>query len=161
MIKMLVMDVDGTMTDGKIYMGDNGEVMKAFDIQDGYGIAHILPDIGVVPVIITGRRSQIVENRANELGIHELYQGVSNKAVQLKTIAEEHDLKLEEVAYIGDDLNDLGCMQLCGLSACPQNAVNEIKETVDYVCSHMGGHGAVREFIGYIQSQIVNIIKKK
>ena len=153
MIKMLVMDVDGTLTDGKIYMGDNGEVMKAFDIQDGYGIANILPDIGVAPVIITGRRSQIMENRAKELGIHELYQGVSNKAMQLKTIAEEHDLMLDEVAYIGDDLNDLECMQLCGLSACPQNAVNEVKETVDYVCSHIGGQGAVREFIGYIKSQ--------
>lgn len=153
MIKMLVMDVDGTLTDGKIYMGDNGEVMKAFDIQDGYGIAHILPEIGVVPVILTGRESKIVENRAKELGIHEVYQGVHDKTLQLKTIAAEQGVKLDEAAYIGDDLNDLECMQLCGMSACPQNAVDEVKEAVDYVCSHMGGQGAVREFIGHIKSQ--------
>lgn len=153
MIKMLVMDVDGTLTDGKIYMGDNGEVMKAFDVQDGYGIAHVLPEIGVVPVIITGRQSQIVENRAKELGIKELYQGVSNKAQQMEEIVEHHGLKPDEVAYIGDDLNDLDCMKKCGISACPQNAVNEVKQEVDYVCSHIGGQGAVREFIEYIKSK--------
>ena len=153
MIKMLVMDVDGTLTDGKIYMGEHGEIMKAFDIQDGYGIAHILPEIGVVPVIITGRQSQIVENRAKELGIKELYQGVSNKALQLEKIIEKHGLSLDEVAYIGDDLNDLDCIKLCGMSTCPQNAVNQVKQEVDYVCSHFGGQGAVREFIEYIKSQ--------
>ena len=83
-IKLLVMDVDGTLTDGHIYMGPDGEVMKAFDVKDGYGIAHILPRYGIIPVIITGRRSQIVERRCAELGITELYQGVGDKLERLK-----------------------------------------------------------------------------
>lgn len=78
-IKLLFMDVDGTLTDGKIYMGENGEVMKAFDIKDGYGINEILPKLGIIPVIITGRTSKIVENRAKELHITELYQGKHDK----------------------------------------------------------------------------------
>ena len=75
-IKLFVMDVDGTLTDGKIYMGENGEIMKAFNVKDGYAIAHMLPEMEIIPVIITGRKSKIVENRAKELGITELYQGV-------------------------------------------------------------------------------------
>ena len=87
-IKMLVMDVDGTLTDGKIYVGSQGEVMKAFNVKDGYAIARILPDLGIIPVIITGRTSSIVEYRAKEIGITELYQGVSDKLAQLKQVAE-------------------------------------------------------------------------
>ena len=88
-VKLLVMDVDGTLTDGKIYIGDKGEVMKSFDVKDGYAIAHILPENNIVPVIITGRSSSIVKERAKELKITELYQGVSDKLIQLKIIAEK------------------------------------------------------------------------
>ena len=83
------MDVDGTLTDGKIYMGANGELMKAFNIKDGYGIHDILPLIGITPVIITGRKSQIVANRCNEIGIHYLYQGVTDKESQIKRFITE------------------------------------------------------------------------
>ena len=146
-IKLLVMDVDGTLTDGKIYMGENGEVMKAFNIKDGYAIAHMLPEMGIIPVIITGRESKIVENRAKELGITELYQGVSNKLEKLKEVAEKYHAAPEEIAYIGDDLNDLECIEYCGLTACPKDAVDELREKVDYVCMLDGGKGIVREFI--------------
>jgi len=149
-IKLLVMDVDGTLTDGRIYIDARGEAMKAFDVRDGYAIAHILPVIGVTPVIITGRRSQIVEQRAKELKIEELYQGISDKLVQLKIVAQKLNVQPKEIAYIGDDLNDLECIRYCGVTACPQDAVYEVKKQVKYICSHDGGRGAVREFITLI-----------
>lgn len=152
-VKILAMDVDGTLTDGRIYIGANGEVMKAFDVKDGYAIAH-LPEIGIIPVIITGRESQIVSERAKELGIDELYQGVKDKLTMLKQVAMKHQITLEEVAYIGDDLNDIECIQACGLSACPEDAVPGVKDQADYVCLNSGGRGAVREFIEYCLNNI-------
>lgn len=152
--KLLVMDVDGTLTDGKIYMGENGEVMKAFNVKDGYAIAHMLPEMEIIPVIITGRKSKIVENRAKELGIIELYQGVGDKLAQLKKVAEKYNAAPEEIAYIGDDLNDLACIEYCGLTACPADAVEEVKQKVTYVCNKNGGEGAVREFICKIEENI-------
>ena len=150
------MDVDGTLTDGKIYMGNNGEVMKAFDVKDGYAIAHMLPGIGIVPVIITGRESQIVANRAKELGITELYQGVSNKLDQLKKVAEKYSATPEEIAYIGDDNNDLDCIEYCGFTACPADAVEDVKNIVGFVCKEDGGRGAVRELIQVIMETTKN-----
>ena len=150
-IKVLVMDIDGTLTDGKIYMGSYGEVFKAFDVKDGYAIAH-LHEAGIIPVIITGRESKIVENRAKELNIKEVYQGVSDKVEKLKEVAKDNGVLLEEVAYIGDDLNDLDCMGICGLSACPNDAIDEVINKVDFRCNKNGGYGAVREFIEYISS---------
>lgn len=152
-IKLLVMDVDGTLTDGRIYMGENGEVMKAFDVRDGYGLANILPNLGIIPVIITGRKSKIVEQRAQELNIMDLHQGVSNKLGQLKIIAKKYGVTSEEIAYIGDDLNDLECIRLCGFSACPQDAQREVKQSVDYVSTCDGGHGAVREVIDILRDR--------
>ena len=146
-IKMLVMDVDGTLTDGHIYIGAEGEVMKAFHVQDGYAIAHILPEKSIVPVIITGRSSKIVERRAAELKIIHLHQGVADKLSKLKVVAAELGINADEIAYIGDDLNDLDCIRWCGLTACPADAVPAVRETVQYVCSRNGGNGAVREFI--------------
>lgn len=147
-IKMLVMDVDGTLTDGRIYIGASGEMMKAFDVKDGYGIVH-LKKYGVIPVIITGRESAIVRERAKELGIAELYQGVSDKLKQLKEVAEKFQLSPNEIAYIGDDENDLECIHYCGMTACPHDALDEVKASANYVCRYDGGKGAVREFIGY------------
>ena len=146
-IKLLFMDVDGTLTDGKIYMGENGDVMKAFNVKDGFAIAHMLPEMGIIPVIITGRKSDIVENRARELGISELYQGIGNKLAQLKKVAAKYNAYSEEIAYIGDDLNDLECIEYCGLTACPSDALNEVKQRVTYVCKNAGGEGALREFV--------------
>ncbi len=149
-IKLIVMDVDGTLTDGKIYMGVNGEVMKAFDVKDGYAIVNMLPEYGIIPVIITGRHSAIVDNRASELRIKELHQGVQNKLPKLMEVAAKYNVNQADIAYIGDDLTDLPCIELCGMSACPRDAVDEVKQRVNYVCEHDGGHGAVREFVEYI-----------
>ena len=145
-IKALVMDVDGTLTDGKIYISEHGELMKAFNIKDGYAIAR-LGDYGIIPVIITGRKSQIVDNRCKELGITKLYQGIANKVDKIKEVADELQISLDEISYIGDDLNDLGCISICGFTGCPSDAVEEIRNAVDYVCKECGGDGAVRSFI--------------
>lgn len=145
-IKMLVMDVDGTLTDGRIYIGPNGELMKAFDVKDGYAIAR-LRNYGIEPVIITGRKSEIVQERAKELNITELHQGVEDKLDKLKAIALTYKVKSDEIAYIGDDLNDLSCINYCGLTACPGDSIEQIKKSVNYVCKNNGGQGAVREFI--------------
>jgi len=148
--KYLILDVDGTLTDGKIYMGQNGEVMKAFNIKDGIGIHDILIPAGIIPVIITGRSSDIVLNRCKELGITEVYQGVKNKIEKLTEITKD----LKSVAYIGDDINDLPCMKSVkeagGIIGCPADAVQKVKEISDYICKNEGGDGAVREFIEWI-----------
>ena len=141
------MDVDGTLTDGKIYMGENGEVMKAFDIKDGYAIAHMLPEMGIVPVIITGRTSKIVENRAKELGITELYQGRRDKLNVMYEVMKKYNCTKENCAYIGDDVFDIPCMEQCAVSACPADAVQEVKDISSYICVSKAGHGAVREII--------------
>lgn len=148
---MLVMDVDGTLTDGKIYMSANGELMKAFNIKDGYAIAR-LRDYGIEPVIITGRSSEIVKQRCTELKIKELHQGIENKSYKLRDVCEKLHIELSQVAYIGDDLNDLPCMNICGYSACPSDAMKKVKDHVSYVCQTKGGDGAVREFIDYLLS---------
>ena len=149
-VKMLVMDVDGTLTDGKIYIGNSGEVFKAFDIKDGYAIHELLPAKGIVPVIITGRKSDIVKNRAKELEIKEVYQGYHDKKPVLLSVMERLDCTGENAAYIGDDILDLECMSLCGVKGCPSDAASEIKDICDYVCKQPGGHGAVREFIEWL-----------
>ena len=148
---MLVMDVDGTLTDGKIYMSANGELMKAFNIKDGYAIAK-LRDYGIEPVIITGRSSEIVKQRCIELNIKELHQGIENKSYKLRDICKKHHIDLSQVAYIGDDLNDLPCMKIRGYSASPSDAIKRVRDNVKFVCQAKGGDGAVREFIEHLLS---------
>lgn len=148
-IKLFAMDVDGTLTDGKIYMGSDGEAFKAFDIKDGMGI-RLLAEGGVIPVIITGRKSKIVECRARELGITELYQGISDKAAVLQRALDAHGLCAGQSAYIGDDVNDLSVMELSGLSFAPADAVEEVKQYADVTLRANGGCGAVREAAEYI-----------
>lgn len=150
MIKYLVMDVDGTLTDGKIYIGNDGELMKAFNIKDGSGIHDIAVPAGIIPVVITGRISTILKERCKELGIDNLYQGVKDKGELLKRIA----VNLGEVAYIGDDINDLPCMRIVkeagGIIGCPADSVNGVITIADFVSSMNGGNGAVREFIEWL-----------
>lgn len=152
-IKILIMDVDGTLTDGKIYMGENGEIMKVFDIKDGYAVSRVLPENHIIPIIITGRSSKIVEVRCNELGIKEVHQGCLDKRDKLMEIARRFGLTMGEngiiegSAYIGDDLLDIPGINISKVSACPADAAEKVKEAVTYVCRNKGGEGAVREFI--------------
>ena len=153
-IKYLFMDVDGTLTDGRIYIGNQGEICKAFHVKDGCGIHDILIQAGIEPVIMTGRTSRIVEERCREIGIKMFYQGVSDKRKKLSEILDAAGCSGSQSAYIGDDINDLTCMEFIkkagGLTGCPADAVQRVKERADYVCKVNGGHGAVREFIEWI-----------
>lgn len=150
-IKMLVMDVDGTLTDGKIYYGNNGEMFKAFNIKDGYRLINC-EKYGIITAIITGKTSQIVAGRARELKIKEVYQGVLDKIEVLKSLVEKYNLDISQVAYVGDDVNDIECMKICGFTACPADATKQVKEACDFVSSFNGGDGAVRDFIDCILS---------
>lgn len=152
MTKYLVMDVDGTLTDGKIYMSNTGELCKTFNIKDGCGIHDILIPAGITPVIITGRKSDIVLNRCKELGITEVYQGVNNKIEKLEKLTSD----FSTIAYIGDDINDLSCMtpikEAGGIVGCPADAVKKVQEVADFISEHDGGDGAVRDFIEWLLS---------
>lgn len=150
MIKILVLDVDGTLTDGKIYMGADGEVFKAFDIKDGCGIHDILPKYNIVPVVITGRSSEIVKNRCKELNIKHLYQGIRDKKKKICDIVESMDYSLENVAYMGDDIIDLEAMSICGVSGAPADASESVIKVADFVSKYTGGNGAVRDFIEWL-----------
>lgn len=159
-IQFFVMDVDGTLTDGRIYMGGEGELCKAFHVQDGYGIKELLSLHEIIPIVITARSSRIVERRCQELCIPHLYQGVSQKQPVLDAVLEQYarergeQYTYQNVAYIGDDIPDLNCMAPIraagGLIGCPQNAVSEVKQIAHYICRHAGGDGAVREFIEWL-----------
>lgn len=154
--RFLVMDVDGTLTDGKIYMGSNGELMKAFNIKDGCGIHDLLIPAGITPLIITGRKSEIVANRCKEIGIEHFFQGVGDKVATLLQFLEDNGGNLSEVAYAGDDLNDLTCIRKVkengGIVGVPFNACQQVKEQADFVSEYIGGDGAVRDFIEYLVS---------
>ena len=145
-IKLLALDVDGVLTDGGLYIGGEGEACKRFNVQDGLGISCAIRN-NLIVAIITGRQSEIVCRRAAEVGITEIYQGVKNKKEMLKELAVKHSLQLTEVAYMGDDLNDLSALSIAGLSCAPASAVQEVKERVHFIAAKNGGEGAVREVV--------------
>jgi 3-deoxy-D-manno-octulosonate 8-phosphate phosphatase (KDO 8-P phosphatase) len=149
-IELIVFDVDGTLTDGKIVYTNSGDELKNFDVKDGLAIATWTKKFGKKAAIITGRRSSLVERRAKELGITHLVQGVDNKDEILDQILQSEGLTLKNVAAIGDDLNDLSMLKNAGLSFCVADAVDPVKNIVDVVCRSKGGQGAAREAIEHI-----------
>jgi len=152
MIKLIVLDVDGCLTDGKIIYGSDGSEIKAFDVKDGLAIASWLK-LGHHVAIITGRKSAIVTRRAEELGIKFLYQDIKNKAEVLREILLKLEIEPYEVAAIGDDLNDYGMLRFVGRSFTPKNGVETIQEIVNTTLTKDGGNGAVREMIDIIISE--------
>ena len=145
-IKLLAMDVDGVLTDGGLYIGKNGEIAKCFNVQDGMGIS-IANRSGLVIALISGRSKEIVNERAKELKIKYCFAEENDKRERLKKIMQELQLTENQVAYIGDDLNDLPAFTVAGLKIAVQNARQEVKDAADYVTKFFGGHGAVREVI--------------
>jgi 3-deoxy-D-manno-octulosonate 8-phosphate phosphatase (KDO 8-P phosphatase) len=143
-IRLLLLDVDGILTDGRIHYDTAGGEVKSFDVKDGHGLK-LLQRAGFRVGIITGRNSNIVQRRAEELGIEILYQGAKKKLVPYEEILRETGLRDEQVAYMGDDLVDLPILQRVGFSATVADAVAEVRERVDFVASRPGGRGAVRE----------------
>lgn len=148
-IQLLICDVDGVMSDGLIYMGNNGEELKAFNVRDGYGIRCLLTS-GIEVAIITGRQSKLLENRAKTLGITYLYQGQHNKLLAYQQLLDTLNLKPEQTAYIGDDLIDLPVMEKVGLSVAVADAHPLLTPRANYVTRISGGRGAVRELCDLI-----------
>lgn len=147
--KLFITDVDGVLTDGRIILGSDGQEFKCFNVQDGKGIK-LAQKAGIEVAIITGRKSEAVTERARELDIKEVHQAIEDKVATFKQILTKHDLQPEEVAYIGDDLNDLLLLNRVGLALTVANGVTELKEAVDYVTENAGGAGAIREAVELI-----------
>jgi 3-deoxy-D-manno-octulosonate 8-phosphate phosphatase (KDO 8-P phosphatase) len=143
-IKLLLLDVDGVLTDGGIFYNDNGTETKVFDVKDGLGIK-LLMSAGIHLGIITGRRSNALFNRCRDLGIDLIYDGVTDKADAFNRVLEKTGFSAEEVACIGDDLPDLAVMRRAGLSIAVADAHVTLRENADIITSAKGGHGAVRE----------------
>jgi len=143
-IKLLICDVDGVFSDGLIYMGNNGEELKTFHTRDGYGVKSLM-NAGIEIAIITGRRSQIVENRMKALGINLIYQGQDDKIKAYQDICAKLDIAPEQTGYIGDDLIDWPVMEQVALKVCVADGHPLLARRANYVTSIRGGHGAVRE----------------
>ncbi len=150
-IEFIFLDVDGTLTDGGIYLDAEGGEMKKFDVRDGSGIV-IAKRHGLHFAMITGRKSKVVARRASELGIDELVQGALSKLEVFESIRQKHGFEYEQVAYIGDDWLDISIFERVGLAACVADAFEYIKKHAHLVTKRPGGHGAVREVIDFILS---------
>ncbi len=145
-IKLLLTDNDGVLTDTGVYYSPKGEEFKRFSIRDGMGVERLLTEVNIETGIITGEISGSVKKRAEKLQITELHLGIKEKHKVLPSILEKRNLLAENIAYIGDDYNDLEIIKLVGLSACPSDAMPIIQGLVDYICINKGGNGAFRDF---------------
>jgi len=143
-VKLLALDVDGVLTDGSLYYGAKGEELKRFDVKDGHGIV-LWRELGNPTAILTARSSPIVSARAAELGIRHVLQGERDKGKGFDKLLAQAGVRAEEVAYIGDDINDIPVMRRVGFAATPADGVAEVREYVHYVCKASGGNGAIRE----------------
>jgi 3-deoxy-D-manno-octulosonate 8-phosphate phosphatase (KDO 8-P phosphatase) len=148
-VKLLILDVDGVMTDGSIILDNEGNEFKRFHVRDGHGIK-MLQKAGIKVGIITGRKSKVVELRAQELGIEEVYQRVFKKSVVFDQLLNKYKCRDENVAFMGDDIVDQELLKRAGLSAAPADAEDAAKEMADIITGRRGGRGAVREFIDII-----------
>ena len=148
-IQWIVLDVDGVLSDGSLVYTSTGEELKSFSVKDGLGLTAARKS-GIKLAIITARVSPMVERRAKELHFDALFMGHANKTEALRSLCAEHQIDLKTIAYMGDDLNDLGALQLVGLPMAPNNAVPEIKQLAKFISTVNGGQGAVREAVEYI-----------
>ncbi|WP_115720024.1 3-deoxy-manno-octulosonate-8-phosphatase KdsC [Gallaecimonas mangrovi] len=156
-VKLLICDVDGVFSDGRIYLGNNGEELKAFHTRDGFGVKALL-QAGIDVAVITGRNSRIVENRFNALGVPHIYQGQENKRLAFDALLGKLGLNPENVAYIGDDIPDLALIEHVGLGVAVADAHPLVTQAARYTTCLPGGYGAVRELCDLIlQSQGKNL----
>jgi len=143
-VRLLGLDVDGVFTDGRLYVSDDGSETKAFNTQDGFGIRRVL-DAGIVVVVISGRRSEGVARRMRELGVEHVFLGIKDKVAVFEQLRSQLDIRLEETAYVGDDVPDLPLLKTAGLAIGVANAHAEIVGDCDWITTRAGGRGAVRE----------------
>jgi 3-deoxy-D-manno-octulosonate 8-phosphate phosphatase (KDO 8-P phosphatase) len=152
-IKLVITDIDGVWTDGGLYYTTDGHVMKRFQVKDGMAVS-LLRKKGIEVAIVSGDASEISIIRGQKLKVELLYKNVTDKKKVLDEICQIRDLKYENIAYIGDDINDFEVMKLISISAAPSDAVKDILKIVNYKCNLKGGHGAFREFADYIISNL-------
>ena len=145
-IRLIAFDVDGSLTDGRIFLGENGETVKVFSARDGLGLSRAAK-MGYLVGVITGRSSPVVEARAKELGMAFSLLGVSDKVAAMEELLAKYGLSWEEAAYFGDDWNDLALMHRVGFSGAPADATEENRQEADFVSDKKGGEGAARDFI--------------
>ncbi len=143
-IRLFATDVDGVLTDAGMYYSESGDEWKKFNTRDGMGIK-LLQKAGLLTALVTQEHTKLVARRAEKLAIPEVHQGAFDKLTVLKEMAERHGFTLREVAYMGDDVNDLAALEAVGFSAAPADALPPVRRVVDYVCHKRGGEGAVRE----------------
>jgi 3-deoxy-D-manno-octulosonate 8-phosphate phosphatase (KDO 8-P phosphatase) len=148
-IRLVCFDVDGTLTDGRLFFDENGGELKAFHVHDGQGL-RLLEDVGIAVALITARESNIVKKRGQDLKLAHIYTAVANKLQVLQELCLQLNINLSQVAYMGDDFPDLACLQSVGLAACPRNAMAQIKQSVHWQSEFDGGCGAAREFCDFI-----------
>jgi 3-deoxy-D-manno-octulosonate 8-phosphate phosphatase (KDO 8-P phosphatase) len=148
-IRLFATDVDGVLTDAGMYYAESGDEWKKFNTRDGMGIK-LLQRAGIITAIVTQERTKLVARRAEKLAIPELHQGVMDKLLLVSEMAVRHGLTLSQVAYIGDDINDLEALKAVGFSATPADGMPQVAAAVDYICQKKGGEGAVREIIEMI-----------
>lgn len=152
-IKLLLTDVDGVLTDNGVYYSEAGEIMKRFLIRDGMGVERLRKLCGVETGIVTGELSPSVARRAEKLGIKELHLGIKDKLGRLSEILAARGLQWAEIAFIGDDVNDLEVLEKAGISACPSDAMSVVRKMADYVAAEKGGEGAFRDFAEWLIEQ--------
>jgi len=152
-IKMFLCDCDGTLTDSGMYYSENGEQLKKFNTRDGVGL-RLLKEHGIITGIITGENSEIVKKRAEKLGVDEIFIGVVDKLSEIKSLCKKHKISISEVAYVGDDLNDVEAIKNVGFGCCTNDAALAIKSVAQYIAITKGGKGAVREVADYILSNV-------
>jgi len=143
-VKMLLLDVDGVMTDGRIIMDSEGRELKNFNVRDGHGLV-MIQRYGIAVGILTGRKSDVVDHRARDLKITEVYQGALNKKEIFLQILQKNNLTSEDIAYMGDDIVDIPVLKMVGFSVAVADALDLVKKTADYITVNKGGYGAVRE----------------
>ena len=148
-IKIVLTDVDGVLTDGGMYYSKNGDVMKKFNVHDGMGVT-LLRKKSISTIIVTKEKNKIIEKWATKMKIKKLYDGIIKKELILKKICKNYHTIPQEVAYIADDINDLGLLKKVGLSAVPNDGIDVAKKICDYICERRGGYGAFREFADFI-----------
>jgi len=148
-VRLVAMDVDGVLTDAGMYYSESGDELKKFNTRDGMGIK-MLQAAGFVTAFITREKTAIVERRGQKLAVPEVHQGIDDKLAMLTTLAQKYGLSLDQVAYIGDDVNDLKALRAVGFSAAPADAMPSVLKAVHYVCAKKGGEGAVREIADLI-----------
>ena len=162
-IRLFATDVDGVLTDAGMYYSESGEEMKKFNTRDGMGIK-LLQRAGIITAIVTQERTKLVARRGEKLMIPEVHQGVMDKLALVREMTARHGLSLNQVAYIGDDVNDVATLKAVGFSATPADGMPQAVAAVDYVCVKKGGEGAVREIIEMIleaQHKSVDAIRGK